>query len=255
MPVNRSLPPDGKEPLPVIEPPKIVLCIPGPWPDRADLLARIVQDSGGYLFAGHVLMHMDSGQACELQYEPHDARMAAAFAAAGPHWRGSADMARIGTHASVVYLIGAGGSRVRAETMMRAAAALLDAGGLGVKVESSGVAHSPADWRQLCADLSLGSAHRAYVLNITGEQVYSCGMHQFGMKDAIVAAQAASDPVGLLHTFTCYLFNEAPDVRAGHTFSVAADAPRYRIQAEASSQFQPGDLFANPYGLWRLMPL
>ncbi|WP_295965499.1 hypothetical protein [uncultured Xanthomonas sp.] len=239
----------------MIEPPKIVLCIPGPWPDRADLFARIVQDSGGYLFAGHVLMHMDSGQACELQYEPHDARMAGAFAAAGPHWRGSADMARIGTHASVVYLIGAGGSRVRAETMMRAAAALLDAGGLGVKVESSGVAHSPADWRQLCADLSLGSAHRAYVLNITGEQVHSCGMHQFGMKDAIVAAQAASDPVGLLHTFTCYLFNEAPDVRAGHTFSVAADAPRYRIQAEASSQFQPGDLFANPYGLWRLTPL
>ncbi|MCW0401805.1 hypothetical protein NB700_004361 [Xanthomonas sacchari] len=38
------------------------------------------------------------------------------------------------------------------------------------------------------------------------------------MKDAIVAAQAASDPVALLHTFTCYLVNEAPDVRAGHTF-------------------------------------
>ncbi|MET7140640.1 DUF4261 domain-containing protein [Xanthomonas sp. PPL139] len=239
----------------MIEPPKIVLCIPGPWPDRSELLARIVQDSGGYLFAGQVLMHMDSGQACELQHEPHDARMADAFAAAGPHWRGSADMARIGTHASVVYLIGAGGSRVRAETMMRAAAALLDAGGLGVKVESSGVAHSPADWRQLCADLPLGSAHRAYVLNITGEQVHSCGMHQFGMKDAIVAAQAAPDPVGLLHTFTCYLFNEAPDVREGHTFSVAHGAPRYRLQAEASSQFQPGDLFANPYGLWRLTPL
>ncbi|WP_369976237.1 hypothetical protein [Xanthomonas bundabergensis] len=239
----------------MIEPPKIVLCIPGPWPDRSDLLARIVRDSGGYLFAGRVLLHMQSGDAFELQYEPHDARMAEAFAAAGPHWRGSAEMARIGTHASVVYLIGAGGSRVRAEAMMRAAAALLDAGGLGVKVESSGVAHSPAAWRQLCADLSQCSAHRAYVLNITGEQVHSCGMHHFGMKDAIVAAQAASDPVELLHTFTWYLFTEAPEMREGHTFSVAEGAPRYRIQAEASTQFQPGDLFANPYGLWRLTPL
>ncbi|UYB51098.1 hypothetical protein OCJ37_13995 [Xanthomonas sp. AM6] len=239
----------------MIDPPKIVLCIPGPWQDRSDLVARIVRDSGGYLFAGRILLHMESGDAFELEYESRDPRMAAAFAAAGPHWRGSPEMARIDAHASVVYLIGAGGSRVRAEAMMQAAAGLLDAGGLGVKVESSGVAHGPAAWRQLCADLSRCSAHRAYVLNITGEQVHSCGMHHFGMKDAIVDAQAASDPVGLLHTFTWYLFTEAPAVREGHTFSVAPQAPRYRLDAEPSTQFAPGDLFANPYGLWRLTPL
>ncbi|CTP82364.1 hypothetical protein A6R71_10695 [Xanthomonas translucens pv. arrhenatheri] len=239
----------------MIDTPKIVLCIPGPWQDRSDLLARIVRDSGGYLFAGQVLLHLQSGDAFELHYEPRDPRMADAFAAAGPHWLDSDDMARIHAHASVVYLIGDGGSRARAEAMMLAAAALLDAGGLGVKVESSRVAHGPGAWRQLCADLALFSAHRAYVLNLTGEQVHSCGMHQFGMKDAIVAAQAADDPVALLHTFTWYLFTEAPPMREGHTFAVAEDAPRYRLDAEPSAQFQPGDLFANPYGLWRLTPL
>lgn len=237
------------------ETPKIVLCIPGPWQDRSQFMAQIVRDSGGYLFAGRVLLHMASGTAFELEYEPRDPRMAAAFASAGPHWRDSDAMAGIGAHASVAYLIGAGGSRARAEAMMTAAAALLDAGGLGVKVESSGVAHSPAAWRQLCAELAQCSAHRAYVLNITGEQVHSCGMHQFGMKDAIVDARAAADPVALIHTFTWYLFTEAPAMQEGHTFSVSAQAPRYRLSAEPSMQFEAGDLFANPYGLWRLTPL
>ncbi|KLD76633.1 hypothetical protein FZ025_16165 [Xanthomonas hyacinthi] len=239
----------------MIEAPRIVLCIPGPWQDRSQFLAAIVRGSGGYLFAGRILRHVQTGDAFELQYEPRDPRMAAAFAAAGPHWRGSAEMARIDAHASVAYLIGVGGSRVRAEAMMAAAAALLEAGGLGVKVESSGVAHSAAAWRQLCAERSQCSAHRAYVLNVTGAQVHSCGMHHFGMKDAIVAVQAASDPVALLHSFTWYLFTEASAMREGHTFSVAPQAPRYRLDAEPGTQFQPGDLFANPYGLWRLTPL
>lgn len=129
--------------------PETVLCVPGLWSDRADLLKRIVQDSGGYLFAGCILMHMETKEFFELQVEGPDPRMADAFAAAGRHWATAEDLARIASHNFVLYLVGPGGSRERAESFMRAASGLLKAGGLAVKVESSGLAHDRGKWLEM----------------------------------------------------------------------------------------------------------
>jgi DNA-binding response OmpR family regulator len=183
--------------------PLIVLCIPGPWQSQADLVQAIARGGSGYLFAGQVLMNMETRQTCELEFQAQDDRMQAAFRAAGPHWVGTPEMQRIADHSAVVYLVADGGVAMTAEALMQAAAAVLEAGGLGVKVESSGVAHAPADWLELCAALHLFSAHRAYVLYVTGPQVYSCGMHNLGLRDAIVDNDGdTAGAVELLRAFT-----------------------------------------------------
>lgn len=167
------------------DPPDAVLCIPGNWTDLSDLGERILRDSGGYLFVGGMLMHLETGTKFELQFEDADPRMGAAFAAVGHHWDGTPEIEKIRRHTSVVYLIGQCGSDQHAEELMQAANGLLNAGGLGVKVESSGIAHSPDAWHDFVQKRHLFKAHGAYVVYVTGSQTYSCGMHHFGLPDAM----------------------------------------------------------------------
>ena len=235
--------------------PEIVLCIPGPWKDRSELLTRIVACDSGYLFAGQVLMNMESKQACQLDYTEQDPHMVKAFQAAGYHWTDTPEMAAIATHQSVVYLIGEGGSRENAEAMMLAAEAVLKAGGLGVKVESAGLAHSPDAWTDMCQNLELFSAHRALVVYITGPEVYSCGMHNLGLRDAITTITDKQDAVDLLRVFTWYQFTESPDLRAGQTFSVDVEADIYRLREHEGIDYGEESLFNNPYGIWELEPV
>jgi Domain of unknown function (DUF4261) len=236
--------------------PEAVICIPGEWKSRKELVERVAEESGGYLFLGMLLMEVQTRHTFELQLEEADPRMSAAFHAAGPHWRDSEDMARIGGHSSVVYLIGHGGSRTNAESLMAAAEGLLKAGGLGVKIESTGLAHSPAAWLQLVATRDLFSAYRAYVVCVTGEdQVYSCGMHHLGLRDAIVDASVADDALELIRSFTHYLFAESPTIVDGQTFAMSPDAPVYRVHEDEGMRYEESSLFNNPYGSWRLVPI
>lgn len=232
-----------------------VLCIPGRWADRTELIARIVEHGDGYLFAGGVLMHPPTQAMFELHVEPADPRMASAFRAAGRHWVDDDAMAAIAEHTTVLYLVGQGGSRERASEFMNAAAALLKAGGLGVKVESTGIAHTPQDWLDMTANQYLFAAYRAFVITITDSGAYSCGMHNFGLPDAIVDASASDDAAKLASTFSYYLFTEEPTIREGQTFSVGPDAPLYRLSKEPCTAYEDDSLFTNPFGMWRLTPV
>jgi uncharacterized protein DUF4261 len=235
-----------------VTPPETVLCIPGPWKDRAELLVRIFENSGEYMFAGQILMHGEFKEYFELQVEGPDPRMADAIAAAGRHWATAADLAQIASHNLVLYLVGPGGSRQRAESFMRAAAGLLKAGGMAVKVESSGIAHDRTTWLDMTKRLYLFSAHRAFVVSITGSDVYTCGMHNLGYPDAIVARAESEDPGQLVYDFSRYVFTETPTIHPGETFSASPDAPCYRLTKEECRLYEEGSLFANPYGMWRL---
>lgn len=235
--------------------PNAVLCIPGPWADRSELVERIVRASEGYLFAGNVMMHLETKNKVELQFEGADPRMVAAFASAGQHWAATEAMGRIATHASVVYIIGECGGLANAERLMLAGEGVLKAGGLGVKVESCGLAHSPSRWVEFVADRHLFSAHDAYVVYVRSSQVYSCGMHHFGLPEAMVDQSDADDPAELLRVFTRYMLSEAPTIVPGQTFATSADAPVYRIVPGRAIDYAPDSLFHNPYGTWRLEAL
>jgi hypothetical protein len=220
------------------------------WEDYVTLQRQIAKLSGGYTFDGTLLKHNSSGASLLIEGCPHDDRMAAAFYAAGPHWRETPEMARIKEHKMVLYLVGEGGSRTSAEAFMKASSALIHSGGLGVKIESTGLAYSPVDWLRMAEGIL--TAHQAFVVYITGEETYSCGMHNLGLRDAIVRAAAAEDPVELLRIFTRYQFIENPNTRNGHTFSADETSPRYRLFEETASPFLNDSLFYNPYGMWRL---
>ncbi|XLZ67763.1 hypothetical protein ABT364_14465 [Massilia sp. SR12] len=232
--------------------PQFVLCIPGTWANRSEFLEQIVRESGGYIFAGGVLMHMESKFGCSLYFEEIDPRMQQAFEAASPHWRNTPELDAISTHKSVVYLVGTGGSRHAAESLMRCAAGVLKAGGLGVKVESAGLAHSPQAWLEYVDDLHLGSACDALVVYVTGQQAYSCGMHNLGLPEAMTDNIGHKGSVALLRTFNRYQFIESPELFETQTFAAEVDGPVYVLSQDQGVRYGADSLFENPYGCWRL---
>jgi hypothetical protein len=235
--------------------PELVLCIPGPWDSNSALADEIAVSAIGYSLAGTVLRDAETGFACELVLQGPDPDLAADFAKAGPHWAATEAMADIEDHASVAYLVGPGGSREAAEAMMRAGAALIDSGGLGVKVDSTGIAHAPAYWIDMCEQLDQLTAHRALVVYVAGADVYSCGMHNFGLPEAITSARDKTQAADMLRFFTRYLLEYAPELADGHTFSVSEGKPVYRVEKVAAIDYGEGSLFNNPYGAWRLSPV
>jgi hypothetical protein len=232
--------------------PRIVICIPGKWRNIDELAQQLSAHSSTFSLADNRFVDRQLQVELELQVTDYDPRMAQAFRALGPHWVETAAMDQINEHTLVVYLTGHGGSHPQAISLMLAAAALVKAGGLGVKIESSGIAHSPEAWIKLADERHLFSAHEAFVAYVTGDDLYTCGMHGFGLRDAVIAIGEADDPLTLLRVFTWYLFTETPAIRSGQIFSVAEEQPRYRLVEEACTQYEVEELFKNQYGMWRL---
>jgi hypothetical protein len=220
------------------------------------MMAITASSAGRYALVGDYLMNPNAGEQYLLDICNPDRRMFAAFQAAGPHWIDHPDMMKIREHRMVVYIVGEGGSPKKAESMMVGAEALLGAGGFGVKIESTGLAHQAEKWREMkrFPILSIG-LHQAFVVYPWGKDTYSCGMHNLGYKDAIIDTSSATEPVKLLQSFTKYIVTERPVLGERHTFSMDSDSPRYRIYHEECTKYEEGSLFTNPFGMWRLRPL
>lgn len=235
----------------------VVIGVPGSWPDRATLGRDIITKTDARLLvSGNVLIHAATGHAFEIDIYPHDPNLAPAFKVAGSHWITQDDLKQIEAHTQTVYLLGPGGNLDNAREMMQVANGLLDAGGIAVKVESTGKASSRTDWAQMTAGSNPLLVYDAYVVFAYGDNTaYSCGMHVLGYQDAIIASDLPPDEaVALLDIFLKYLLVEQPALSEGHTFSVAPDAPDYRLELETCSIAEPDDLFYNPFGVWRLIP-
>ncbi len=235
--------------------PEIILCIPGQWSDRTALVTAIATQSDGYLFAGGVMMHVVSQDGFEVQVDGVDPRVPRAFELAGRRSLTPEDMLAIQAHTQVLYLIGPGGSTHAARRLMLAGVGLLKAGGLAVKVETTGSAHNKADWQKLAAHEGDEALYYGYVTLVGGDEgaFYSTGMQNLGLPDAIVRAdldpQAAAN---LLHNFLLYLLVEKPTLQAGQTFGLEPGAPIYRLSHEGSVYPETHEFYYNPYGTWRL---
>ena len=80
-------------------------------------------------------------------------------------------------------------------------------------------------------------------------------MHNLGHPDAVVEADIQPhDAAKLLHTFVSYLLVENPTLQERETFSIDADTPRYRLFHRPCTMYEEGDLFYNPFGVWKLVP-
>jgi hypothetical protein len=237
--------------------PQIVIGIPGGWPNRSDIVTAIASRSDGYLFAGMVILRIGTKEGFTLEVYEHDPNLKNAFSIAGRGRLTEDDLNAIGSHTFTLYLVAPGGSVEAAKKLLHAANGLLKAGGFAVKIESTGIAHRADQWAEFCAHDHLSNLLLAYVTYIGSQGVYfSCGMHNLGHPDAVVeAAIHPNDAAKMLHSFVSYVLVENPTLKDRQTFSIDANAPRYRLFREPCTMYEVGDLFHNPFGVWKLTPV
>ncbi len=243
--------------------PRIVLCLVGD--DKyADRCATILENE-------------------QLEYKvcgPDD-RMTLAFqASSSPLWPSleDDDYLEISSHDTVVYLLSDNFSSQDAQGMclrfMTLGRQLLDAGGIAIKCESSGIAHSKSRWQEVSdqARKFQGAAPHDFWMAafmafvqfpIQSEtDLYSCGMHLLGKPDMIVSNELIAATTGelahfmeLFEVFALYLLAECPpgNFASGHNFSISTVAPKFRVVWEPCSGMDEDDFFYNPYGRWRFV--
>lgn len=235
---------------------QIIVGVPGPWADRPELVEAVARRSGGFLYAGVVMVEIGTEAGFEVQFEPPDGRVENSFRIAGQGRFTADQLAEIGGHRSVVYLLADGHGDAAARAIQRAAAGLVRAGGFAVKVESAGNAHPGPAWLALTASDRPFDLYRSFVTLVGGPDLYySCGMHVFGLPDANMPTTVDPEEAArVMNRFHLYQMTEKPKLADGHTFSMAADAPVYRMRSRRCTQFAPDDPFHNPYGMWHLEP-
>ena len=234
---------------------RIVIGIPGEWPSRSDLVKSIASQSSGYLFAGVVLMELATSKTCKLEVYEHDAGLHRAFEIAGGDRISPHLLARIASHTFTAYLTGSELSHAGVAQMRRFAAAVLRSGGIAVKVDSTGIAHPSEAWLQDIEDDSISTLYPLFHTYVgSSEHFYSCGMKNFGLPDCSVdSSVSASIAAQTMHVFNQYQLSEAPALEDGHTFSIAAGAPTFRVSRQPYG-YEPDDPLDNPFGRWHLRP-
>jgi hypothetical protein len=238
-----------------------VLCIPGPWANRTEFLKAIVHArKGDYLFAGGILAQPSANTHFLLELQEADPALPAAFQRAGLFSAMSDEaVAAVANHHMVAYLAtqpDQPASHASARAIAQAAAALLDAGGLAVKVETAGKAFEAARWRELLAFEEAGPLWELFVavaIKAADGASFTCGMHNLGLKDALVRNLPTADAIQLLRDFTYFGVAEQPELAVGHKFSRAADAPVYQLAEVTAQPYADDPDFVNPYGMWELL--
>jgi hypothetical protein len=241
--------------------PKIVLCVPG----GGDLRERCEP--------------ILSAAKIEYEYRGHDPTLVQAFRYSSVITRcfTQEDFERIGAHTTILFVLSknvvAAEAPEVARSFVKLGWQLLEAGGIAIKCESAGVSHSPARWKSFYENAESGdqlwwALFNAYVVLPIGteEEVYSCGMHLLGAPDLIISMAVIQNSVmegesaltaaeRLLRIFAIYLLSECPvgTFASGHTFSIDAQSPRYRLLWEPCTGYEEDDLFFNPFGRWRFV--
>jgi hypothetical protein len=235
--------------------PSIVLGIPGAWKDRSEIVKSIALHSGGYLFAGKVLMHSQSNTHFELEVYDHDPTLVESVRSGSMGQISEAVLDAIQAHTNTLYLLSFETGREVVERMLDAAVGLLESGGLAVKVEFAGFSVSADQWREHASTKAAYSLYRSMVALVAEDtQHFTCGMSAFSLPDCSVQQDNLQTAFEVATEFCCYLMDERPALADGHTFSVPDGTERYRISFEEYGFYPPGDMFHNPNGLWRLEP-
>lgn len=165
-------------------------------------------------------------------------------------------------------------AHLEAARFMKLGQELLDLGGLALSVESTNIYHSKTNWGsyasiiQNCAPDS--DDYWAYLLNayvllpVTNQNdCHSIGMHLLGKPDMVASLSVLEKSHESKHSQTAamVLFDQigyyqltegqTRPFASGHTFQLSLESPIFRLTWEKCTQYNEGNIYFNPYGMWR----
>lgn len=237
--------------------PTTVICIPGNWKDRAEIVSSIAENNiNEFIFAGEIMLNLKTNKVFEIEICERDDRIKESFKYAGMANRIGEDfLDLVDKHNYVIYLSAETGDIESAKSIAEASNAILKSGGFGIKIETTGKAFTKEHWTELLNNFEESNLYQMFVLDSISDgkgKTYTCGMHNLGLKDCIVYNEEFQESVNLLSIFGYYQLIEKPEIRINQTFSISLESPIYIITEEVNQPYKGDELFENPYGMWKL---
>jgi hypothetical protein len=231
------------------QPPTIALRVPGEWSHPGELLERLPE--GLRLTPDHLVL--SSGEKIEFIPMAPDDMFAGIFRSSCRRPPREDELAVVGRYTVKIGLKGPGGSLESALTMMQAGAAIVRAGGAGVFIDNSGLAHGGADWIQMTDDGSSDAVSFAFVSIIRGrEDVYVMGMHVMGLPDFLMRSADVGEEGDEVVELIRYMCAGVAPIGVGHMLA-DAHGPRFQVVAKSDDGIDAHNPMHNPYGRLKIV--
>jgi hypothetical protein len=230
--------------------PQIALRIPGDWSHPGQLLDRLPD---GFRMTPEAMVLPD-GAEIELNPLPPDKVFPQIFQTSCRRPPTDEELAIVCRYTVNIGLCGPGGSMDAARTMMQAGAAIVRAGGAGVFIDNSGLAHGGDDWLRMTDDGSTDAISFAYVSIVRGRhEMYTMGMHVMGFADVLMRY---SDSDGDEHEeaiveLVRYICGGGKPIDVDHLLA-DENGPRYQVLAVADNDADVPGPMRNPHGRLRI---
>jgi hypothetical protein len=229
----------------------IALRIPGKWSHPKELIQRL---PAGCRLTGETLILPDATQV-GFGAMAADGQFAQIFRSSCRQPATEDELATVDGYTVNVFLSGPGGSMQAARTMMRAGAALVRAGGAGVFIDNSTLAHGGGHWLEMTEDGGPDALSFAIVAIVRGQaEVWTMGMHVLGLRDIVMKrADLETGDIDIIDVIRYLSGNDKP-IEDGH---VLADFNGLRFQAftQASPDKLAGSPMHNPFGRLKLVSM
>jgi hypothetical protein len=165
------------------------------------------------------------------------------------------ELATVDSYTVNVFLSGPGGSMQAARTMMQAGAAVIRAGGAGVFIDNSTLAHGRRDWLEMTEDGSPDALSFAFVAIVRGQmEVWTMGMHVLGLRDVVMKrADIEAESFDIVEVIR-YLSRGEKPVDDGHVLA-DLNGPRFQAFTQCSAEELAGSPLHNPFGRLKLVSM
>jgi hypothetical protein len=228
---------------------EVALRIPGTWRSPKELIEAL---PNGYRFTPESLVLTDG---TEIAFGAMDAddQFPRIFATSCRQEPTDEEKAAVENYTVNVLLSGPGGSLDAARTMMEAGAAIVRAGGAGVFIDNSGLAHGGQQWLAMAEDGSSDALSYAFASIVGGRtEVYTMGMHVLGLRDVIMKRADADADESTLIEMIRYLAAGDKPIDDGHILA-DLNGPRFQAFVETSDPKLAGSPMYNPFGRLKLV--
>lgn len=230
---------------------EIALRIPGKWSNPSELIQRL--PSGCRLTAEGLIL--PDATHVEFGVLEADDQFEQIFRSSCRQPATEEELATVASYTVNVVLSGPGGSLPAARAMMQAGAAIVRAGGAGVFIDNSTLAHGGRDWLEMTEDGGPDALSFAFVAIIRGRvDAWTMGMHVLGLRDVVMnRADAEQEGFGIVEVIR-YLSRGEKPVGDGHVLA-DLNGPRFQAFAQDADQELMGSPMHNPFGRLKLVSM
>jgi hypothetical protein len=139
--------------------------------------------------------------------------------------------------------------------MMQAGAAVVRAGGAGVFIDNSTLAHGGQNWLAMAEDGGPDALSFAFVAIVVGQaEVWTMGMHVLGLRDVVMKrADVEAGGFDIIEVIRYLAASDKP-VDDGHVIADLS-GPRFQTFTQDSPARLAGSPMHNPFGRLKLVSL